>query len=148
MKSLPLILIIVLAALLAIYFRRNLQSNNRQTEQASNTAQGQTRTSDQPPVTVKVTPMEFGKNASVWKFDIIFDTHSGSLDEDPTKVITLKDDRGNVYWPISWEGAGPGGHHREGVLLFSAITPSPAYIELKVVNVGGVPERLFTWNLE
>ena len=33
----------------------------------------------------------------------------------PTKVISLIDDKGNVFEPLSWEGPGPGGH-REGTL--------------------------------
>ena len=110
--------------------------------------QWETKTDEQPPVTVTVTPVEFGKEVRIWKFDVAFDTHSGSLDSNPLTIATLIDDGGNVYEPIAWEGVGPGGHHREGILVFDAITPAPSFIELKVEDVGGIPERSFKWNLE
>lgn len=140
--------LIVVALIYFGFFNGKRAINDNQQIKQSSTPQWETKTDEQPPVTVKVTPVQFGKNSSVWKFDIAFETHSGSLDEDPTKVVTLSDDKGNTYQPISWDGAGPGGHHREGILLFNAITPSPGFIELNVTNVGGVPERLFKWNLE
>src|SRR3989344_4249305 len=92
----------------------------------------ETKINSEPPVTVKVTPVEFGKDARTWKFDIVLDTHSGSLDVDLLQAVLLADDTGNTYKPISWEGPGPGGHHREGVLLFDAIAPFPSYVELHV----------------
>ena len=58
------------------------------------------------------------------------------------------DDKGNTYQSTMWEGSGPGGHHREGILVFNEINPTPAYIELKIKNVGGVPERLFKWDIK
>ena len=123
-------------------------AENTQTNQEQGIRQWETKTDEQPPVTVKATPTEFGKDARVWKFDIAFDTHSGSLDDDLAAATILTDDKGNAYQPISWEGPGPGGHHREGTLIFNAINPSPPYVELKIRNVGGVPERSFKWNIE
>jgi len=108
----------------------------------------ETQADDQLPVTIKVTPIEFGKSVNIWKFDIAFDTHTGSLDDDLLRVVTLSDDKGNVYQPISWEGPGPGGHHREGILIFNAVIPAPSYVELKIKKVGGVPKRSFKWNME
>lgn len=113
-----------------------------------NTKKWETRVDDQLPVTVEVTPIEFGKNVGVWKFAVVFDSHSVSLDDDPLKVATLFDDEGNSYQPTDWEGPGPGGHHREGVLVFEAINPAPPYVELKIKDVGGIPERSFKWNTE
>ena len=107
-----------------------------------------TKTDDQPPVTINVTPVEFGKDAKTWKFQLVFDTHSSSLDDDLLKMVSLWDNQGNSYQPIAWEGSGPGGHHREGALVFAAINPVPTNIELKIKNVGGIPERLFIWNTE
>lgn len=106
----------------------------------------ETKTDDQQPVTISVTPVEFGKGVETWKFQVVFDTHSGSLDDDPTQIAVLMDDNGNTYKPIAWEGPGPGGHHREGALVFNPVYPTPAYVELKIKNVGGIPERLFRWN--
>ena len=121
---------------------------NQQSEQSTNIGQKQwdTKSDDQPPVAIKATPIEFGQDAKLWKFTIVFDTHSGSLDQDPTKVISLTDDKGNTYQPIAWEGSEPGGHHREGTLIFNSIQPLPEYVELKIKNVGGIVERSLRWN--
>lgn len=119
-------------------------------KQRSEVAQSnwETKTDDRSPVTIKVTPVEFGKDAKTWKFQIVLDTHSGSLDQDPTKVISLSDDKGNIYQPIAWEGPGPGGHHREGVLQFTSLSPAPPAITLKIRDVGGVTERNFIWEIK
>ena len=160
-----LYIIIALAAATLLYFgifnrEQSQPSNNplrqsdseasQQTEQPANTVQDNwdTKIDDQPPVTIKVTPVEFGKDTETWKFQVVFDTHSGSLDQDPTKVMSLTDDNGNTYQPSAWEGAGPGGHHREGVLIFNAINPVPLNVELKIKDVGGIAERSFRWDLE
>jgi len=145
-------IVVGLAALMLVYFgffdgKKTQLNNDQQVEQLTSTKQWETKTDDQPPVAIKATPVELGKNARVWKFDVAFDTHSESLDENPTEVIILYDDKGKAYRPTSWEGAGPGGHHREGVLIFEAVNPVPPYIELKIKDVGGVPERSFKWNL-
>ena len=58
------------------------------------------------------------------------------------------DDKGNIYQPKMWEGPGPGGHHREGVLVFSPIEPAPKYVELRIKNIGGIAERLFRWDVK
>ena len=146
-----LYILIGLAAIALFYFGIfNREQDNLQIEQPVNTVQGnwESKTDDQLPVTIKITPVKFGKDAETWKFQVVFDTHSGSLDEDPTQVAVLTDDRGNAYKPIAWEGPGPGGHHREGVLVFNPVYPTPEYIELKIKNVGGIPERLFRWDIK
>lgn len=71
-------------------------------------------------------------------------THSVELDQDPMRITTLIDDKGNVYKPLSWEGIGPGGHHREGVLTFNKITPTPKSVELEISDIGDVV-RGFAW---
>ncbi len=153
MKYLSYIFIALIAGLL-IYFgffdSKPQPNENPKTEQSTDASQGQweTKIDNQPPITVKVTPIEFGKNVRLWKFAVAFDTHSGSLDQDLRQVAMLLDDKGNVYWPIAWEGPEPGGHHREGVLVFNPVELSPKYVELKIKNIGGVVERLFRWNLE
>ncbi len=119
-----------------------------QIEQATNTPMGnwETITNDQPPVSLKITPLELGPDAKIWKFAVVFDAHSGSLDDDPMTVVMLTDDKGTAYPTTAWEGPGPGGHHREGILMFNPIQPFPKYVELRVKNVGGVPERSFRWD--
>jgi|SRR3989344_5719849 len=118
--------------------------NQEQTTQP----QWETKTDEQPPVTITVTPLKLGKDIPLWKFDVAFDAHSGSLDDDPLVVATLIDDKGNIYQPIAWEGPGAGGHHREGVLVFDPINPIPSFVELKIKGVGGILERSFKWNIE
>ena len=80
------ILPVVLLAVFLFYtgvFDRTKESVAERVEQpieAAEAEQWEAKTDEQPPVTIRVTPVEFGKNATVWKFQIIFDTHSGSLD--------------------------------------------------------------------
>ena len=115
-------------------------------QQTSNPQKWETKTDEQANVTVVVTPLDLSAQSTGWKFDIGMSTHSVELDQDPVQMATLIDDKGNVYKPISWEGAGPGGHHREGVLRFNRITPIPKSVELKISNIGGVI-RSFVWQL-
>ncbi len=147
----------VLVALIVIFLfatgtfdRKEPQSTGEVPPAQQDAPQGvwETKTDDQPPVTVKVTPLELGEDAEVWMFAITFDTHSGSLSDDLLTAATLADDKGNAHAPTAWEGSVPGGHHREGVLVFDVISPTPSQVVLKVKNVGGVAERTFTWKLE
>ncbi len=132
----------------AVYQDGKQYHAQNQTSQQAAQKQWETKTDEQPPVLVKATPTELGKDAKQWRFTVAFTAHSGDLDQDPLKVVSLFDDKGNVYEPISWEGPGPGGHHREGTLVFNSINPFPKFIELKIKDVGGIPERSFRWNLE
>lgn len=155
MKYLLYICIVSVAALI-LYFGvfngsekplSNNQQGGQRTDEIPQT-QWETQTDEQPPVTIKITPIELGRDAKTWKFAVVFDAHAGSLDDDPAKVATLVDDKGNVYESFAWEGPGAGGHHREGVLIFNPINPAPAYVELKIEDVGGVPRRLFKWIIQ
>ncbi len=147
----------VLAVVLSFYFvgipnNQELPSDNSQPlgqiiKQILPT-QWETKTDDQGQVVIQATPVEIGKDAKTWKFAIVLDTHSGSLDEDMVKTSLLSDEQGNVYQPIAWEGSPPGGHHREGVLVFDALEPVPFSVELKIKGVGGVAERSFTWKIK
>ena len=106
----------------------------------------ESKTDEQGQVSVKVTPQAL--SGTQWKFQIVFDAHSGSLDDDPLQVSVLVDDKGNTNQPTVWDGQGPGGHHREGVLIFNVSNPALSFITLKIRNVGGVPDRSFKWNIE
>ncbi len=97
-------------------------------------------------VSVMVLPHKITVTAP-WEFEISLDTHSVELNQDLTQVSILSDDKGNEFRPIRWDGPDSGGHHLEGVLVFQAINPLPSYFELKINNVGGIPERLFKWIL-
>ncbi|OYV27146.1 MAG: hypothetical protein B7W98_02380, partial [Parcubacteria group bacterium 20-58-5] len=112
-------------------------------QQTDNSQKWETKTDDQVNVTVVVTPLDLLPQSAQWKFDIGMNTHSVELDQDMMKSVILIDDQGKEYKPINWEGP-VGGHHREGVLTFNRITPTPKSIELKVSGIGDVI-RSFTW---
>jgi len=95
-------------------------------------------------VTVKVTPLDLSAQATVWRFEVVLDTHVVALDHDMTAVVALADGAGREYRPLAWEGDKPGGHHRKGVLTFAPIRPAPASVVLKIRRIG-VPERAFSW---
>ena len=107
----------------------------------------ESKTDDQASVTVTVTPTLLSAESREWKFDVIMDTHSVELDQDMTKVAILTDDSGKEYGPVRWEGAPAGGHHREGVLIFSPITLTPKSVELKITGVADTL-RTFNWQLK
>lgn len=132
----------------AVYQDGKLDQAQNQAGQQASQKQWETKTDEQPPVLIKATPIELGKDAKQWKFTVAFTAHSGDLDQDPIKVVSLLDDKSNIYEAISWEGPGPGGHHREGTLIFKNINPLPKFVELKIKDVGGILERFLRWNLE
>ncbi|MFZ3011437.1 MAG: hypothetical protein WA060_00325 [Minisyncoccia bacterium] len=107
----------------------------------------ETKTEEQANVTVVITPIDLSLNSKEWKFDVVMDTHSVELDQDMIKIAIIVDDQGKEYKPIRWEGAEAGGHHREGVLIFSQITPTPKSVELKISSIGDVV-RSFIWQLK
>jgi hypothetical protein len=98
-------------------------------------------------VTVDVKPMQFaaGKPA---KFEVSMNTHSVDLGVDLIAVSTLTDDQGKEYRPVSWDGPGPGGHHRSGVLEFPALEGTPKSVTLVIRDIAKVPERVFQWDLQ
>lgn len=92
-----------------------------------------TRTIAAGPVTVSITPLVI--DATTARFQIALDTHSGSLDIDLAIASELLVD-GQLAPPGVWDGAAPGGHHREGTLTFSASAVSGATVRLRI---GGLP---------
>ncbi|HEY2928325.1 hypothetical protein [Piscinibacter sp.] len=98
-------------------------------------------------VTVKVTPKAIAPDNPRWEFSVVLDTHSGDLSDDLMQTATLVTSDGRELKPIAWTGAGPGGHHREGVLEFSVPAPWPSAIELKVERAGESVARVFRWQL-
>jgi hypothetical protein len=99
-------------------------------------------------VTVAVTPRTLSGDAEIWAFNIVLDTHSQDLSDDLAKSVVLLDGSGARYEPVAWDGAGPGGHHREGVLRFKRITPQPQTIELQINRDGESNARVFRWELK
>jgi hypothetical protein len=98
-------------------------------------------------VTVTVTPMELD-TAKPISFKLVLDTHSQDLTDDVAKSSVVVDSTGRRYEPIAWEGAAPGGHHREGLLRFSSVEAGTAAIELHLQRVGESAPRVFRWSLQ
>lgn len=98
-------------------------------------------------VTVAVTPQNLSAGTKGWDFKVVLDTHSQDLSDDLVKSAVLLDDKGAKYAPIKWDGAGPGGHHREGTLRFDTVSPQPKAIELQIQRPGEAKPRVFNWQL-
>lgn len=109
-------------------------------------AQLETRKSTDAGVTVSVTPQELG--AGGWNFKVVLDTHSTDLSDDLVKSSLLVDSRGRKHEPFVWEGAPPGGHHREGVLRFKAVAPPPDWVELRISRSRESEPQAFRWDLK
>lgn len=99
-------------------------------------------------VTVVVTPQDLSSNAKTWDFKIVLGTHSGDLSDDLLKTAVLLDGTDTRYAPVAWDGAAPGGHHREGVLRFKAVSPQPQAIELRIARPGESGPRSFRWQFK
>ena len=98
-------------------------------------------------VTVAATPQDLSPSAPAWDFKVVLDTHSQDLSDDLVKSSVLVDDQGGRHAPTSWEGAAPGGHHREGTLRFKPISPRPQSVELQINRSGEAKQRTFRWTL-
>lgn len=101
------------------------------------------QTSSQSGVTVKVTPSSLA--GAEWEFELVFDTHSQELKDDPLKSAVLVVNGGAPLAAIAWEGDAPGGHHRKGMLRFKATATSPASVELRLQRPGESMPRAFSW---
>lgn len=138
----------VIGGFLIFYNPKPASSPTENTSEALDATQKWESMSDeQASVTVTVTPFDLGAKSKEWKFAVAMDTHSVELDQDIAKAVILTDDSGNEYKPLRWEGAPEGGHHREGMLIFSPITPTPESIELKITGIVDTT-RSFRWQLE
>lgn len=115
-------------------------------ESVSSTSNLEPQTNNEGPVAVTVAPHK-SASAGIWEFEITLETHSVELNEDLMKAAVLIADNKN-YEPIAWDGDPPGGHHRKGILQFAPTSSQPQSITLKILGVGGVDERNFTWQIK
>ncbi|MDO9066383.1 MAG: hypothetical protein Q7U96_04795, partial [Chloroflexota bacterium] len=93
-------------------------------------------------VTVKPLTLAPGQPAA---FDIAMNSHSVEIVEDMLAATVLRDGAGGQLPAIAWDGPGPGGHHREGVIRFAPLTGDPGEVVLIIRGVANVPEREFRW---
>jgi len=121
---------------------------NQVDQQTNSLDKWETKTDEQASVTVSVTPTDIFPQSKEWKFNVVMDTHSVELNQDLVKSAVLADDQGKEYKPLSWNGSEPGGHHREGVLIWNAIEPTPKSVEIKIKDISEIPERSFKWDLK
>lgn len=102
---------------------------------------------NQREIKVTATLQNIPNDAKTWDFEVVIETHTQALNDDPLKVSVLIVD-GKQYLPLAWKGAPPGGHHRKGTLHFKAISPQPAAVELQIRLAGEPSPRSFKWLLK
>ena len=105
----------------------------------------QSKTLAQNGLTIDASPEPFAKGDPV-KITLTFDTHSGGLSFDPTKVAKMQDNNGATYEPTAWTGPPPSGHHVDGTLVFPPPNGEPSSIKLVLTQVYGA-NWAFEWNL-
>lgn len=120
-------------------------SANRRPPASAAADPSQTMSVDGGNVTVSVTPRVLKRGLPL-EFEIGMNTHSVDLSADMSKAVVLRTAPGVELEPTRWAGPGPGGHHREGIVVFAPLTTTSQTVTLVVKDVGGVPERLFMWN--
>lgn len=103
------------------------------------------RSDDLAEVTVSVTPKAASLDSATWAFDVSLETHTKNLDDDLVKNAVLVTADGKRIRASAWEGPGPGGHHRAGVLRFPAPQPTPAAFALEISRAGESAPRVFRW---
>jgi len=144
---LSIFIFIVLLFAFNLVNKKGLSSNNKSEDNINQSDNNFTpQENERGNVTVIVTPkvLEIGKNPI---FEIKFETHSVDLTFDVVQISSLVDEKGKVFGNSIWEGSEPGGHHREGTLTFNTVLSETKLVELIIVNVAGVTERKFKWNL-
>jgi hypothetical protein len=101
------------------------------------------RSDRQGPVAVTLTLLAPPAAGTPLGVRLVLDTHTVSLDGVRIdRAVALRTAGGDIA-PTRVEASG-GGHHREAVLSFPPPQPDQPIV-LVVKDVGGVPERLFTW---
>ncbi|MBI1734515.1 MAG: hypothetical protein HYR51_05010 [Candidatus Rokubacteria bacterium] len=94
------------------------------------------------PVTVAVTPEAVDGTVKV---KVVLDTHSVGLDTIAfERVVLLKSPDGIDVRPKAVEAVTGSGHHREALLTFPR--PGDGPLRIVVRDVGGIAERVFTWD--
>lgn len=135
-----------------------LATGLRMAAEASGTSKKVTRSHSGGAITIDVSWLkpEDVSAAEELKFEVRMNTHSVDLEQyDMGRLSRLETNGGLSIEPSGWFNPGGGGHHRYGVLKFSAtrpdgshlILPETRFIEVVIQEVGGVPERRFRWDL-
>ena len=149
MKPLHAILIVGLATavLVLVYMERKEDPVPAFPEDQEELTGFETKTDGSSLVTISVTPLNLSEQDEMWEFDVVLDTHSVELDYDMVQVATLLDNNGASYKPVEWQGDPPGGHHRQGKLIFKSIRPTPSSIKIEMSDTGTQSGEVFRWKL-
>ena len=83
---------------------------------------------------------------SGYEFNITLNTHSTELNYDLVSVSSLTNEKGQTIKPSNWQGDGPGGHHREGKLIFPKFNNRPKILNLTINEIGEKGVN-FEWKL-
>jgi hypothetical protein len=93
-------------------------------------------------VTVTITPTRIDAEGA--ELIVAFDTHTVDLDLD-VAAHTAPTVDGTDWVDAAWDGAGPGGHHRQGTIRFTAGGPASGDA---VLTIGGLDEPVTaSWTL-
>ncbi|MCH7922355.1 MAG: hypothetical protein IH975_04880 [Nitrospinae bacterium] len=133
-------------------------SNPNDPQEVSGPSEKITRSHSAGAVTIDVTWLKPADVSTIetFAFEVRMNTHSVDLEQyDMGRLSRLETNGGLSIEPSGWFNPGGGGHHRYGVLKFSAtrpdgshlILPETRFIEVVIQEVGGVPERRFRWDL-
>lgn len=99
------------------------------------------------PVTVTATLIPSVTGDGPLRVRVVLDTHSTNLDGLAFEtIVALRGPDGKDVEPLAVEQAKGSGHHREAVVVFRA-PAARGGLRVVVKNVGGVSERIFTWEL-
>jgi hypothetical protein len=109
------------------------------------------RFNEEGPVAVAVTylnPLEQISEEGLF-FEVRMNTHSVDLDAYKKEDhASLRIDGGPEQKAVAWTNPGGGGHHVSGILEFAGTAPSGrSILQLVIRDIGGVPERIFEWQL-
>ena len=135
-----------------------LATGPRKAAEVSGTSKKVTRSHSGGAITIDVSWLkpEDVSAAEELKFEVRMNTHSVDLEQyDMGRLSRLETNGGLSIEPSGWFNPGGGGHHRFGLLKFSATRPdgSPVihsntqFIEVVINGVGDVAERRFRWDL-
>jgi len=96
------------------------------------------------PVTVVATLMPPAAAGEPLRVKVALDTHSEGLDTIAfERAVAFRKPDGTEVAPSAVETTGSG-HHRQTVIVFPAPAPATPVV-IVVKDVGGVAERVFTW---
>jgi hypothetical protein len=113
---------------------------------AAQAQEGLTKRDARGPVTVVVTLADAPAAGAPLKVQVVLDTHSVGLDGIAfDQAVVLRSPDGTDARAAAVEQSPGGGHHRQALLVFAPVEKGP--IRIVVKDVGGIPERVFLWDL-